>query len=285
MSVTVDAYAKINMGLDVLGRFPNGYHNLAMVMQTISLKDVITLEKREDGEIHLSMTDPSLPTDASNLAYKAAAKMMEAYPSIKGVNIHVEKTIPKAAGLAGGSADAAGVINGIDKLYNLNLSLEDKCAVGVKIGADVPFCILGHTALAEGIGEILTPLKPLPKHKVLVAKPDVDVSTKEVFEAIDSKDSYEHPQIKAMAEAVEGGDFGKVLELMGNVLELVTEPKVKEITLIKEVMMGSGALNAMMSGSGPTVFGIYDDENKARKAKEEIEAKGYAPAAFVCDFV
>lgn len=285
MSVTVDAYAKINMGLDVLGRFPNGYHNLAMVMQTISLKDVITLEEREDSEIHLSMTDPSLPTDASNLAYKAAAKMMEAYPSIKGVNIHVEKTIPKAAGLAGGSADAAGVINGIDMLYNLNLSLEDKCAVGVKIGADVPFCILGHTALAEGIGEILTPLKPLPKHKVLVAKPAVDVSTKEVFEAIDSKDSYEHPQIKAMAEAVEGGDFGKVLELMGNVLELVTEPKVKEITLIKEVMMGSGALNAMMSGSGPTVFGIYDDENKARKAKEEIEAKGYAPAAFICDFV
>ncbi len=285
MSVTVDAYAKINMGLDVLGRFPNGYHNLAMVMQTISLKDVITLEEREDNEIHLSMTDPSLPTDASNLAYKAAAKMMEAYPLVKGVNIHVEKTIPKAAGLAGGSADAAGVINGIDKLYNLNLSLEDKCAVGVKIGADVPFCILGHTALAEGIGEILTPLKPLPKHKVLVAKPDVDVSTKEVFEAIDSKDSYEHPQIKTMAEAVEGGDFGKVLELMGNVLELVTEPKVKEITLIKEVMMGSGALNAMMSGSGPTVFGIYDDEKKARKAKEEIETKGYAPAAFVCDFV
>ena len=285
MSVTVDAYAKINMGLDVLGRFPNGYHNLAMVMQTISLKDVITLEKREDGEIYLSMTDPSLPTDASNLAYKAAAKMMEAYPLVKGVNIHVEKTIPKAAGLAGGSADAAGVINGIDKLYNLNLSLEDKCAVGVKIGADVPFCILGHTALAEGIGEILTPLKPLPKHKVLVAKPAVDVSTKEVFEAIDSKDSFEHPQIKAMAEAVEGGDFDRVLELMGNVLELVTEPKVKEITLIKEVMMGSGALNAMMSGSGPTVFGIYDDENKARKAREEIEQKGYAPAAFVCDFV
>lgn len=261
----IAAHAKINLGLDVVRRLPDGYHQVKMVMQSLGLCDELTLRKAEGG-ITITADDASLPTDKSNLIYKAARLMFEKYEIPEGIHIRLQKRIPIAAGMAGGSADAAAAMKGIDRLYQLGLSEEQLMADGVSIGADVPYCILGGTALAEGIGEKLTPLPALPPCHILVAKPDISVSTKYVYEHLDLRAVERHPDIDGMVQAVSAGDLQGILNRMENVLETVTVPAYPIINEIKQEMLESGAANSLMSGSGPTVFGIFTDEPRAQAA-------------------
>lgn len=261
----IAAHAKINLGLDVVRRLPDGYHQVKMVMLSLGLCDELTLRKAEGG-ITITADDVSLPTDKSNLIYKAARLMFEKYEIPEGIHIRLQKRIPIAAGMAGGSADAAAAMKGIDRLYQLGLSEEQLMADGVSIGADVPYCILGGTALAEGIGEKLTPLPALPPCHILVAKPDISVSTKYVYEHLDLRAVERHPDIDGMVQAVSAGDLQGILNRMENVLETVTVPAYPIINEIKQEMLESGAANSLMSGSGPTVFGIFTDEPRAQAA-------------------
>lgn len=275
--LTTRAYAKINLGLDVLKKLPNGYHQVKMIMQTIDLRDELTLERAESG-IVLTSDAEGLPTDGSNLICRAAKLMQEACSLKEGVRIHLHKNIPMAAGMAGGSADAAAVITGINRLFHLELPVSKLMRISVAIGADVPFCILGGTALAEGIGEALTPLPPLPFCHIVVAKPDLEVSTKFVYEHLDAQGLSEqaHPDIDGMAAAVREGSLSGIICRMKNVLESVTISKYPVIAAIKEKMLELGAAGSLMSGSGPTVFGIFTEESAARDACRQLKA--YPPA-------
>ena len=210
--------------------------------------------------------------------------MFEEYNLSVGIKMHLEKRIPMAAGLAGGSTDAAAVFNGINELYELGVSKERLCELGVKVGADVPYCIVGGTALSEGIGEVLTMLPNVPDCVVLIAKPDFDVSTKYVFENLHANSLTYHPDIDAMADAIRAGDLTGVVKVMDNVLETVTEAKYTEITDIKNIMKSHGAMRAMMSGSGPTVFGLYENDEDAKSAAEEIRNRNLAKQVFVSSF-
>ena len=270
------ALGKINLGLDVTGRRENGYHDVRMVMQTVYLYDLVTLTKKDEPGITLSCNLKFLPTDSSNLAYKAAALLMEEFHIKKGLHIHLQKRIPVAAGMAGGSANAAAVLFGVNRMFELKLSMQQLMERGVGLGADVPYCIMRGTVLAEGIGEILTPLDPCPDCTVLLAKPGIGVSTKAVYEQLDGKDEIVHPDIDAILRGIKEQDIYQVAKSMGNVLEDVTIPMHPVIQDIKDVMMEQGALNAMMSGSGPTVFGLYDDREKARSAADVLRESGLA---------
>lgn len=260
------AYAKINLGLDVLGRFPNGYHEVKMVMQTVDIWDELTFEKIDSG-IVLTTDSGELPTDGDNLICKAVKVLQEAYGFAGGVKIHLTKNIPIAAGMAGGSSDAAAALQGVNELYELGATEEDLKKLGVKIGADVPYCVMGKTALAEGIGEILSVLPDAPRCTLLVVKPDKNISTKEVYTDLDAQESCEHPDIDGMVEAIKRNDLMGVVERLGNVLEPVTVKKCPEIARIKEIMIQGGALGSLMSGSGPTVFGIFEDAETAGKVQ------------------
>jgi 4-diphosphocytidyl-2-C-methyl-D-erythritol kinase len=278
--ITLNAYAKINLSLDVVGRLANGYHEVRMIMQTVGIHDTLTFEKTE-GEIVLSSDAGELPLGEDNLIYKAARLVKETYGISGGVKVHLEKRIPVAAGMAGGSTDAAATIKAMNLLYDLRLSEEDLCGLGVKLGADVPYCIMGGTALSEGIGEVLTKLAPMPECALLVAKPDINVSTKEVYQALDSQSVPWHPDVDGMRQAIEEGRLEGIYSRLGNVLETVTVAKHPIVSEIKQEMLGNGALGSLMSGSGPSVFGIFDDEEKARAAGESIEKKGLAKQVFV----
>ena len=278
--ITLNAYAKINLSLDVVGRLANGYHEVRMIMQTVGIHDTLTFEKTE-GEIVLSSDAGELPLGEDNLIYKAARLVKETYGISGGVKVHLEKRIPVAAGMAGGSTDAAATLKAMNLLYDLGLSEEDLCGLGVKLGADVPYCIMGGTALSEGIGEVLTKLAPMPKCVLLVAKPDINVSTKEVYQALDSQSVPWHPDVDGMRQAIEEGRLEGIYSRLGNVLETVTVAKHPIVSEIKQEMLGNGALGSLMSGSGPSVFGIFDDEEKARAAGESIENKGLAKQVFV----
>lgn len=278
------AYAKVNLGLDVLRRREDGYHELRMIMQTVDLYDTLTLEKTQEEGIVLTCNVESLPCNESNLVYKSAKLMMEEYQIPGGIRMHLEKRIPMAAGMAGGSTDAAAVFNGMNELYGLGASKERLCELGVTIGADVPYCIIGGTALSEGIGEVLTRLPNVPDCVVLIAKPDFDVSTKYVFENLHANSLTYHPDIDGMADAIKAGDLQGIVKVMDNVLETVTEARYTEITEIKKVMNEHGAMRAMMSGSGPTVFGLYEEAENARKAAEAIREAGLAKQVFVSSF-
>lgn len=280
-SMNLKALAKINLGLDVLGRRENGYHDVRMVMQTIYLYDNITLQKIETPEIQLKTNLHFLPVDDKNIAYKAAKMLMDEFGLEGGIRITLDKHIPVAAGLAGGSSNAAAVLVGMNRMYELGLSEQDLMDRGVKLGADVPYCIMRGTVLAEGIGEILTPLDPLPKCYVLVAKPAISVSTKTVYEKLDSHEIEDHPDVDSILAGLEEGDLEKVASSMGNVLERVTIDDYPIIEDIKNVMKDNGALNAMMSGSGPTVFGIYDDKKLAKQAQEKIRKEGLTKQVYV----
>lgn len=273
---TLKAYAKINLGLDVLCRRPDGYHEVRMVMQTIDLWDELTLERAESG-ILLTTDSEDLSTDQSNLAYRAARLMLENYPVLGGVKIHLQKNIPIAAGMAGGSTDAAAVMKGMNEFFKLGLSREELMQKSVAIGADVPYCILGGTALAEGIGEKLTPLPPAPACFVLVARPDISVSTREVYQRLDTGGIREHPDIGGMVSAVKAGSLSGILSRLGNVLETVTVSAHPVIGSLKAELLRLGAAGSLMSGSGPTVFGLFPEESAARQAflrlKERPEAK------------
>ncbi len=282
-TVTLKALAKINLGLDVLGRRENGYHDVRMVMQTIYLYDNVTVQKTEEAGIHLECNLFYLPVDETNIAYKAAKLLMDEFDIKEGVRIVLDKHIPVAAGLAGGSANAAAVLVGMNRLFSLGLSQKQLMERGVSLGADVPYCVMRGTVLAEGIGEILTPLPPLPKCYVLIAKPGISVSTKTVYEKLDSQEISEHPDIDGILEGLDKQDIYKVAASMGNVLETVTIGDYPIIEDIKDVMKQDGALNAMMSGSGPTVFGIFDDKSKARKAQEHIRTLQIAKQVYIAN--
>lgn len=270
------ALAKINLGLDVLGRRENGYHDVRMVMQTIYLYDDVILEKTKEPGIHLETNLPYLPVDENNIAYKAARILMDEFDIQTGMNIRLRKFIPVSAGMAGGSTNAAAVLFGMNRMFDLQLSEQQLKDRGVKLGADVPYCIMRGTVLAEGIGEILTPLSPMPKCYVLIAKPGISVSTKTVYEKFDALTEVPHPDIDGLIQGLDVGDLRRVATSMGNVLEGVTIGEYPVIEEIKNVMKQEGALNAMMSGSGPTVFGIFADRRTAKKACYAIREKKLA---------
>ena len=275
------ALGKINLGLDVLGKRPDGYHDVRMVMQTIYLYDQITITKRKESGIGLSTNLFYLPVNENNLAYRAAKLLMDEFEIRSGVDIFLEKHIPVAAGMAGGSSNAAAVLYGINRMFDLGLSMEELMKRGVSLGADVPYCIMRGTVLAEGIGEILTPLPPMPRCQIVVAKPPVSVSTKMVYEKIDSRRIVEHPDIDGIIEGLKEGDVTKIASCMGNVLEQVTVEEYPVIDKIKKLMNKGGAKGAMMSGSGPTVFGIFTEKSLAKKAALKIREAGLAKQVYV----
>jgi 4-diphosphocytidyl-2-C-methyl-D-erythritol kinase len=279
--IELKALAKVNLGLDVIGKRENGYHDVRMVMQSIYLYDDVKIERSKTREIQIRTNLYFLPTDSSNIAYKAAAMLIEEFHIEEGVIVTLNKHIPVSAGLAGGSSDAAAVLYGMNRLFRLGLSQEELMKRGVKLGADVPYCIMRGTVLAEGIGEELTPLVPMPKCTVVVAKPSISVSTKMVYEALDSKESIMHPDIDALRLAVEAGDLKGIASHMGNALEEVTIPMYPVIESIKTQMKEAGALNAMMSGSGPTVFGLFTSRQQARRAQDHIKKSGLARQVYV----
>lgn len=274
------AYAKINLGLDVIGRLENGYHEVKMVMQTVGIYDVLTLKKIPQGII-VTTDSGELPTDDNNLIYKAARFMIEKYNIPEGVSVHLEKNIPIAAGMAGGSTDAAGTFLGMNELFALGATVQELQELGVKVGADVPYCIMGGTALAEGIGEKLSPLPTPPECILLIAKPDINVSTKYVYEHLDEEGVEKHPDIDGMTEALARKDLQGIVERLGNVLENVTVKKHPIIAEIKDCMLEYGAMGSLMSGSGPTVFGIFDKREDAEKAMKYIKDKELAKQVFV----
>lgn len=277
------ALAKINLGLDVLRRREDGYHEVRMIMQTIYLYDKIQIQQLPRPGIEVSTNLYYLPVNENNLVYKAAKLLMDEFQIREGVHIGLRKHIPVAAGLAGGSSDAAAVLFGINRMFRLGLSREELMDRGVRIGADVPYCIMRGTALAEGIGEKLTPLPPAPKCPVLIAKPSISVSTRMVYENLRLDGNTVHPNIDAIIRAIELGDRRGMAEHMGNVLESVTCVRYPIIWHLKAAMMECGAMNAMMSGSGPTVFGLFPNRETARMAYGEIRRRGLARLVYLTD--
>lgn len=279
--IKLKALGKINLGLDVLGRRPNGYHDVRMVMQTVYLYDQILLEKTDKEGISLETNLFYLPVNENNLAYRAAKMLIDEFAIKEGVHISLEKHIPVAAGMAGGSSNAAAVLYGMNRLFQLGLTDQELMDRGVQLGADVPYCIMRGTVLAEGIGEKLTSLPAMPKCHVLLAKPPISVSTQKVYEKLDAQEVTKHPDIDGILLGLQTGDLKKITSSMGNVLENVTITEYPQIERIKDVMKEEGALNAMMSGSGPTVFGIYDDKMLARRAAARIREEQLAKQVHV----
>lgn len=275
------ALAKINLGLDVLRRREDGYHELRMIMQTINMYDQLDMEISEEKGIHITSNLPFIPTNENNLVYKAAKLLMDEFQVEQGLKVDLQKFIPVAAGMAGGSSDAAAAMIGANRLFGLGLSVKELMKRGVKVGADVPYCLLRGTALAEGIGEKLRPLPACPDCYVLIGKPGISVSTKFVYENLQANELKEHPPIDRMLEALQWHNLYKIADYMGNVLETVTIPKYPVIEEIKNHMKEHGALNAMMSGSGPTVFGLFDDKETAERACEELRASRLAKTVFL----
>ena len=263
--VTVEANAKINLTLDILGKRPDGYHEVAMVMQTVGLHDTLTLEKREQG-ISLNINVPWLKADEKNLAWRAAALVQEEFGLTGGVHIELTKRIPVAAGLAGGSADAAAVLKGMSELYGLNLSDNKLCELGAKLGSDIPFCLLGGTMLATGRGEVLKRLPDMPETWVVLVKPRISVSTAWAYQNYDEQGAERHPDNEAIQKEIARGSRKGVAKLLCNVLESVTINKYDVIERYKQMMLAKGAMASMMSGSGPTVFALA----KNREQAEEI---------------
>ena len=277
----LQAFAKINLGLDVLGKRVDGYHEVRMIMQTIRMYDQLDMRKSVEPGIHLTTNKKYIPVDENNLVWRAAKLMMDTCGIMEGVSIHLHKVIPVAAGMAGGSADAAAVLFGVNRLFHCGLSKEKLMELGVQIGADVPYCVLRGTALAEGIGEKLTVLPPMPDCWILIGKPGISVSTKYVYTTLDLNTDTVHPDIDGMKKALEDGNLYGITERMGNVLQDVTIPAYPEVERIKEQMKTLGAVNAMMSGSGPTVFGIFDNEEKAQEACQKLRESGSCQQVFL----
>ena len=278
-----EAFAKINLGLDVVRRLPNGYHEVRMIMQTVGICDVLTFRKAASG-IQLVVDNEELPTDGNNLICKAAKLLLESAGIEGGVSITLEKHIPIAAGMAGGSTDAAAALLGINELYEIGYDVDKLKELGVKIGADVPYCIQGGTALAEGIGEVLSPLPTPPTCHLVIAKPDINVSTKFVYENLRANELESHPDIDGMIEGLEKGDLKAITDRLANVLETVTVPAYPIIDEIKQSMLDAGAEGALMSGSGPTVFGIFTELEKAKQAAKRIKDAELAKQVFVTAF-
>ena len=285
--ITRKAYGKINIGLDVTGKREDGYHLVKMILQTVDIHDDVTVRRIEqslwDGDaaekrtplIHLTCDDPTLPTDERNLAYRAAVAMIETFHLKDGISIDIKKRIPKEAGMAGGSTDAAAVILAMQELFDLNAATEELDAIALRLGADVPFCLRKGTWLAEGIGEKLTQLKDLPHADLVIIVPDFGISTKWAYEQVDAIPDLIHPDIDAIAQAIEAGDIAKAAKSMGNILEEVAVRNYPKIREIKETFLAHGAMGAMMSGSGSAVFGIFDNPIKAEQSFEAFKGDGY----------
>lgn len=279
--IELKSLAKINLGLDVLGKRENGYHDVRMVMQTIYLYDDVKLERKKNGKVSVESNLFYLPANENNIAYKAAQMLREEFNIQDGVHIKLKKRIPVAAGLAGGSSNAAAVLFGMNRLFDLQLSQEELMERGVKLGADVPYCIMRGTVLAEGIGEELSPLSPMPKCYILIAKPGISVSTKVVYEKLDASAIVEHPDIDGIIHALDENNLELLTERMGNVLEQVTIADCPIIEEIKDTMKDNGAMNAMMSGSGPTVFGVFTRKQDAQEAMKAIKRKKLAKQIYL----
>jgi len=269
------AYAKVNLGLDVIRKRSDGYHDVSMIMQSISLCDRLVLIPRTDNKIKLYSNSKAMKKLKleKNLCYKAAKALQDRFAT-SGVDIYLDKHIPAAAGMAGGSTDAAAVIRCMNRIFSLRLTLEDMQKVGVKLGADIPFCIQGGTALAEGIGEKLTELKAFPKCYILTATPSLEVSTKEVYEGLNLNIDTNHPDIDGLRKAIKSEKVAAICEKMENLMEIPVSAKYSEIKAIKDIMIENGADTALMSGSGPTVFGIFERKGAAKKALEKICTQG-----------
>lgn len=275
------ALAKINLGLDVLGRREDGYHELRMIMQTINMYDQLDMEISEEPGIRITTNLPYVPVNQNNLVYRAANMLLEEFQIKEGLTVDLQKMIPVAAGMAGGSSDAAAAMIGVNRLFQLGLSVKDLMERGVKIGADVPYCLLRGTALAEGIGDKLRALPACPDCYVLIGKPGISVSTKFVYENLHANELKSHPRIDEMLDAIQWHNLYKMADLMENVLENVTIPQYPIIEEIKNHMKEHGALNAMMSGSGPTVFGLFDDKTLAEQACEALRESRLARTVFL----
>lgn len=278
------AYGKINLGLDVVRRLENGYHEVRMVMQSVTLADTVRMRRLAEDKIVLGTDREGLPCDESNLAYRAARRMRERFSLQDGVEIFLEKRIPMAAGMAGGSADCAAVLRGMNELFGLGLSLTELQREGVKLGADVPYCLMGGCALSEGIGEVLTALKAPPACVLLLAKPDIDVSTKYVYENLKLQELDHHPDIDGIMQSIAAGSLEALSGKLENVLESVTGRAYPVIGEIEREMEKAGALRAIMSGSGPTVFGIFREEEAAMEAMSSLERKNLAREVFLSGF-
>ena len=287
--LSLKAYGKINLGLDVLRRREDGYHDVRMIMQTVGIFDRVDLIWKEEPGIQVETNLYYLPTNENNLVYKAAKLLMDEFQVQEGIQIRLRKFIPVAAGMAGGSSDAAAVRFGVNKMFRLGLTTEELMERGVKIGADVPYCILRGTALSEGIGEVLTSLPPVPQCQVLVAKPGINVSTKFVYENLHANDlrPEQHPDIDGMIRAIKAQDLQGIADKLGNVLETVTVKEYPVIQEIKDKMLEFGAIGSLMSGSGPTVFGLFTNPKAAQEAYEELrygESSGLAKQVYLTNF-
>jgi len=268
----VKAYGKINISLDVVGKREDGYHLLKMIMQNVDLYDSMSFEKCNKG-INISCNKPYIPTDERNLVYKAAKLFMETYNISEGINIYLKKNIPVAAGMAGGSADAAAVFKALKQVFKIDVDDNELMNLGVKIGADVPYCIMGGTALCEGIGDIITPLAPFKNHILVLVKPNFGVSTKEVYKNLDISKIFKHPDTESLIKAMEEENLADVCNSMKNLLENVTLRKYPVLKRIKEDMVKMGAMGSMMSGSGPTIFAFFDDMLKAQRCYDKFKTQ------------
>jgi len=283
--IKVRAHGKINLGLDVVRKREDGYHEVKMVMQTVGIYDGIDIMRQPGKERNISIETNLryLPSNENNLAHKAASMLMEEFNINENIFIKMKKMIPVSAGMAGGSADCAAVLRGMNTMFNLGLSTEELKIRGVKLGADVPYCIMEGTALSEGIGEILTPLKPMPDCHIILVKPFINISTKFVYENLRANELPYHPDIDGMVDAINKGDLYGVTSRMSNVLETVTETNYPVIGEIKDMLKEMGAVNAIMSGSGSTVFGIYDDPEKAEYSYKKMKESGLGRQIYITE--
>ena len=279
--ISLKALAKINLGLDVVRRREDGYHEVRMIMQTIHLYDRLDIKRTKESGIQIQTNLSFLPVNENNLIYKAAKLLMDEFSITDGVSVKLDKRIPVAAGMAGGSTDAAAMLFGMNRLFSLGLTKRQLMERGVQIGADVPYCIMRGTALAEGIGEELSQLPPMVKCPVLIAKPSISVSTKFVYQNLKLDDTTVHPDIDLLIEDIKAKNLHDIAVHMGNVLETVTIPNYPVIDEIKKHMLSHGAVGAMMSGSGPTVFGLFDDEATAKKAYKAMRSSHLARQVYL----
>ena len=279
------AYGKINLGLYVIRKRPDGYHDLDMIMQMVDVYDDVIIEKKAGEEIVVKADAAVLSNGKDNLAYMAAKMLFDEFGIKSGVEITIHKRIPIAGGMAGGSSDCATTLIGINEMFNLGLSKQQLMERGVKLGADVPYCVLGGTAIARGIGEVLTPLPTPPQCHVIIAKPPISVSTAYVYGHIRPDEITKRPDIEQMTLAIKEQDLNKLSDLLYNVMEEVTVSEYPVIEKLKSIMLENGALNSIMSGSGPTVFGLFDDREKAQAAMKALDSKELTEQLYLTKFI
>ena len=279
------AYGKINLGLDVIRKRPDGYHDLDMIMQMVDVYDDVIIEKKAGEEIVVKADAAVLSNGKDNLAYMAAKMLFDEFGIKSGVEITIHKRIPIAGGMAGGSSDCATTLIGINEMFKLGLSKQQLMERGVKLGADVPYCVLGGTAIARGIGEVLTPLPTPPQCHVIIAKPPISVSTAYVYGHIRPDEITKRPDIEQMTLAIKEQDLNKLSDLLYNVMEEVTVSEYPVIEKLKSIMLENGALNSIMSGSGPTVFGLFDDREKAQAAMKALDSKELTEQLYLTKFI